>query len=87
MLFVSGGSLCLRENREDETHYDNWIRCVETWAMNPDDIPHAPSAMGYSYKRRLRRVRMRERFTSLPTEANQEGGIFLPDDTLRAWIR
>ena len=72
-LFVSAGSLCLRKNREAETHYDNWTRCGETWAMNPGDMPHFPSAMESSYERRLRRVRMRARFTSLPTEVGPEG--------------
>ena len=59
-LFVSfvsgggGGSLCLRKNSEAETHYDNWSRRGETWAMNPDDIPRVASAMESPYKRRLR---------------------------------
>ena len=86
-LFVSGGSLCLRKNHEAETHYDNWSRCGETRAMNPDDIPHVASAVESSYKRRLRCARMREMFTSIPSDVNQDEKIFLRDDALREWIR
>ena len=51
-----------------------------TWAMNPDDTPHVPIAMESSYEGRLRRVRMR-------SMVGKEGWIFLPEDTLRGWMR
>ena len=60
-LFVPGGSLCLRGNREAETHFADWSRCGKSWAMNPDDVPRVPSATESAYRRRIRCVRMRAR--------------------------
>ena len=85
-IFVSGGSLFLRKNREAETHMADWAYCGKSWAMNPDDVPHAPSALDAAYSRRIRCVRMRAKFTATASEVDQRGGVYQKDDTLKDWI-
>ena len=86
-IFISGGSLCLRKNHEAETHYESWSNCGETWAMNPGDTPRVPGAMESAYKRRLRCVRMRAKFTSAPGEVDPHSRIFRSGDNLKGWLR
>ena len=86
-IFVSGGDICLRENHEAETHFADWPRCGKTWSMNPDDVPYVPSAMESAYRRRLRCVVMRSKFTQNPGEVCADSRIFLSDDTLKHWMR
>ena len=86
-IFVSCGGLCLRRNREAETRFVEWSRRGETWSMNPDDVPHVPSATESAYKRRLRCVVMRSKFSQDPDEVCPGSRIYLAGDTLKDWIR
>ena len=55
--------------------------------MNPDDAPQVPGAMESAYKRRMRCVRMRAKFTSAPGGVDPQGNIIRPGDNLKAWLR
>ena len=64
----------------------DWAYCGKSWAMNPDDVPHAPSALDAAYSRRIRCVRMRAKFTATASEVDQGGGVYQKDDSLGDWI-
>ena len=85
-VFVTGGPLCLRKNHESETHHATWAKCGKSWAMNPDDAPYVPSAERNLYKRRLRCLRMRPKFSASQEESGPGNGIFLADDSIRDWV-
>ena len=85
-IFVPGGDICLRKNREAETHFAEWSRRGKTRSMNPDDVPHVPSAMESAYRGRLRCVVMRSKFTQNPGEVCADARIFLAYDTLKDWL-
>ena len=86
-VFVTGPPLCLRENHEAETHYATWAKCGKSWAAHPDDVPYVPSADRPSYRRRLRCVRMRSKFSANPDESDPRDGVYLADDSIRDWLR
>ena len=86
-IFVSGGELCLRRNHEAETHFAGWPACGKTWCMNPDDVPHVPIAMESDFKRRLRCVVLRSKFTQGPGKVCPSDRTFLADDALKDWLR
>ena len=55
--------------------------------MNLGDTPHVPCAMVSAFRRRLRCVAMRPKFTQNPGEMRDGSRIFLVDGALKDWIR
>ena len=86
-IFASGGSRCLRRRCEPETHFADFPRCGEKWVLNPDDVPHVQISSDAAFRRRLRCVRMRARFSANEADVGPKSPIFHAGDALREWIR
>ena len=54
--------------------------------MNPNDAPLVPNAMGNSYARRIRCVRLKSRFTFSEDAVDNDAQIYLADDMLKEWL-
>ena len=55
--------------------------------MSLDDVPRVPGAMESEYKRRMRCVRMRAKFASVPGDVDPQSRIFRSGDNLMEWPR
>ena len=55
--------------------------------MNPNDVPRVPSATESAFRRMVRCVRMRARFSAKKEVVGPAALIFQADDTLRDWFR
>lgn len=86
-IFVSGGSLRLRKNREPGGRLSDWPRCGKIWSLNPGDVPRVQIATASAFSRRLRCVRMRARFSAKTEEIDPQSLISQPIEALRDWFR
>ena len=55
--------------------------------MNPGDVPHVPIATKSAYRRMIRCVRMRARFSAKKEVVGPAALISQAGDTLRDWLR
>ena len=79
--------MCLRKNREADTHYANWSMRGESWAVNPDDVAYVSSAAQTSNKRGMRCVRTPSHFSVNPDDGDPGKRVFLSDAAPMGWVR